>query len=125
MWIKIIIIAGIAAVTVVLLRSRGSKMLALRRLAMVVFGMVFAASVLFQDVWTVVANAVGVGRGADLLLYMFVLVMLFFVAATHLHFRGVEAQVTLLARRLALAEATPAGEAARTGDQSTEDPQTS
>lgn len=105
MWIKVIIIAGIAGVTVALLRPRGSRSLAIRRLAMVGFGGLFAASVIFPSVWSTMADVVGVGRGTDLLLYLFILVMLAFVAATHLHFRGVEAQVTMLARRIALAEA--------------------
>ncbi|MCL2422936.1 MAG: DUF2304 domain-containing protein [Micrococcales bacterium] len=104
-WIKLIIIAAIVVVTAVLLRQGGSRMLAMRRLAMGVFAALFAASVLFQGVWTVVANAVGVGRGTDLLLYLFIVVMLFYIVATHLHFRGVEAQITLLARHQALAEA--------------------
>ncbi|MCL2848847.1 MAG: DUF2304 domain-containing protein [Micrococcales bacterium] len=107
MWIKVIIISAILAVVGLLLLRRGSRVLALRRLAMVGFAVAFAASVLFEDVWTVVANAVGVGRGTDLLLYLFIIMTLAFIAATYLHFRGVEMQITALARRVALAEAPP------------------
>lgn len=110
MWIKVIIIGGIIAAAA-MLRPRGSRMLALRRLAMVAFAFLAMLSVVFPDVWGWAADAVGVGRGTDLLLYLFILVMLAFVAATYLHFRGVEVQITTLARRIALAEAEPAAQA--------------
>lgn len=110
MWIKIIIIGGIA-LAALMLRPRGSRMLAIRRLAMVAFAVLAVLSVIFPDVWGWAAEAVGVGRGTDLLLYLFIIVTLAFIAATYLHFRGVEVQITTLARRIALAEAVPAGQA--------------
>ncbi len=112
MWIKVIIIGGIF-LAAAMLRPRGSRMLAIRRLAMVAFAVLAVLSVIFPGVWAWAAEAVGVGRGTDLLLYLFIIVTLAFIAATYLHFRGVEVQITTLARRIALAEAEPAAQGGR------------
>jgi hypothetical protein len=58
-----------------------------------------------------VANALGVGRGADLLLYLWVSLTFLALAVVVLELRHLRRQVTLLARELALHEArgdTPA-----------------
>jgi len=57
-----------------------------------------------QDVnW--VAHQLGVGRGADLVLYMLVAVVAFFAANTFLRFRNLERRFTDLARAVALSDA--------------------
>jgi hypothetical protein len=53
----------------------------------------------------VVARALGVGRGADLLLYLWVSLTFLALAGLVLELRRVQRQVTLLARELALHEA--------------------
>ncbi|MET0389260.1 MAG: DUF2304 domain-containing protein [Polyangiales bacterium] len=53
----------------------------------------------------VVAHALGIGRGADLLLYSSVLVMIVAFFYTYARFRRVERQLTLLVRRLAIQNA--------------------
>lgn len=106
MWIKLILILAMVAVGSIGVRSpRGARHVAMRRVALVVFVIFAVASVLFPDVWNALAHVVGVGRGADLLLYVLIIVFLGYMASSYLRFRGLEAQITLLARRIALDEA--------------------
>jgi hypothetical protein len=66
--------------------------------------------VLFPSHTNVVANLVGVGRGADLIIYCWI--MISFIVAIDLRFRILEQQreITLLARRLALESARQSAE---------------
>ncbi|HZL01507.1 MAG TPA: DUF2304 domain-containing protein [Cellulomonas sp.] len=106
MWIKVILLVSISVVSLIAMRApRGARHVALRRIAMLAFIAFAVTSVLFPEVWNALANAVGVGRGTDLLLYILILVFLGYTATSYLRFRGMEAQITLLARRIALDEA--------------------
>lgn len=111
MWIKILLMAGIAAVALVILRgSRGARHQALRRLMLLVFAGFAVLSLLFPTIWAAMARAVGVGRGTDLLLYGLIIAFLGYVATSYLRFRDLETQLTVLTRRLALDEvALPGG----------------
>ena len=105
MWIKVILLAAFGLVAVIGLRApRGARHLALRRVALIVFVLFAVASVLFPDVWNALAKLVGVGRGTDLLLYVLIIVFLGFMATSYMRFRGLEFQITQLARRIALDE---------------------
>ncbi|GEA89950.1 DUF2304 domain-containing protein [Cellulomonas cellasea] len=105
MWIKVILLVSISVIALIGLRApRGARHLALRRITLLAFVLFAAASVLFPEVWNALANAVGVGRGTDLLLYGLILAFLGYMATSYLRFRGLEAQITLLARRIALDE---------------------
>ena len=105
MWIKVILLVSIGVVALVGLRApRGARHVALRRIALIAFILFAGASVLFPDVWNTLANAVGVGRGTDLLLYALIVVFLGYLTSSYLRFRGLESQITLLARRIALDE---------------------
>ncbi|MGV8972738.1 MAG: DUF2304 domain-containing protein [Rhodoglobus sp.] len=102
---QIIAVAVIALAAFFWLRGGGARHQAVRRIFMLIFIVAAASSVFFPQVWTYAANAVGVGRGADLLLYFMVLTFLGFVATTYRRFRQNEEQLTELARQLALARA--------------------
>ena len=105
MWIKVILLVAISSVALIGLRApRGARHLALRRVALIAFVLFAVASVLFPDVWNALANLVGVGRGTDLLLYVLIIVFLGFMATSYVRFRGLEFQITQLARRIALDE---------------------
>ncbi len=104
--LAVIMIAGAAAF---MLRGGGARHQAIRRILMLLFIVGAASSVFFPQIWTFLANLVGVGRGADLLLYFMVLTFLGFVASTYRRFRQIESDVTELARQLALARAPEAG----------------
>lgn len=56
----------------------------------------------FPDHTTRIANALGVGRGADLLLYCWVVISLLLIVSLHLRLRRHLELITDLARRMAL-----------------------
>lgn len=97
-----IIIIFVSAV--LLFRSGGAKRQAIRRAGMIFFVLLFAFSIFFPQVWTWVANLLGIGRGADLLLYLLVLVFIGFVVTTFRKFRSSEHSLTLLARKIAITQ---------------------
>jgi hypothetical protein len=106
MWIKVILIVAILGLAAAAMRSpRGARHVALRRIGLLVFSLFAITSVVFPDLWNWLAQLLGVGRGTDLLLYALVLAFLGYVATSYQRFRGLETQITRLARRIALDEA--------------------
>jgi hypothetical protein len=51
---------------------------------------------------TQIANLLGIGRGADLLFYLFIIASLFYAVATRSRIRRMEKQITNLVRQNAL-----------------------
>ena len=98
--IAAVVIIGVVAF--LMFRGSGARHQAVRRIFLLVFILAAASSVFFPSVWTQAANLVGIGRGADLLLYLLVLTFLGFVATTYRRFRRLEAEMTELARHVAL-----------------------
>lgn len=100
------ILAAVAIVVAAffMLRGGGARHQAIRRILTLLFIVAAASSVFFPQIWTALANLVGIGRGADLLLYLTVLFFLGFLATTYRRFRHLENDVTELARQLALAQ---------------------
>jgi len=90
-----------------LLRSRGPRPQAVRRLGLMLFAAFAVWSILVPSVWNHIARLVGVGRGTDMVLYALVVAFLSFTLTTYLRFRDLETRYTTLARRLALDEADP------------------
>ena len=104
--IKVILLVAIIGVTMLLTRSTaGASHQAVRRLLLVGFVVLAAMAVMFPPLLTQVAQAVGVGRGADLLLYGLTITFLGYVAASYRRMRQLEQQNTILARELALRSA--------------------
>ena len=68
--------------------------------------LVGAVFVLAPDLANMVANEVGVGRGADLILYCFVVATLAAVFNIHLRLRAEHETTTVLAREIAIMSAT-------------------
>lgn len=111
MLVQVLLIAVVVLVVARLFRSRGARAQAIRRIGLVVFAGFAAVSILFPDVWSSIARAVGIGRGTDLVLYALVVAFLSFTVTTYLRFRDLETNYTRLARRIALSEAArPAAE---------------
>lgn len=109
--IQFILLVAVAAIAVLLTRSTaGARHQAIRRLGLVLFVLGAVASVIFPQVLTRVANAVGVGRGADLLLYALVIAFLSYISTSHRRMNRMSRQITLLTRELTLAEARAAAE---------------
>ena len=106
--IQLVLIVVVVAAAARLLRGRGARTQAVRRLGLLLFAALAVWSILFPSVWDRIAKLVGVGRGTDMVLYALVVAFLSFTLTTYVRFRGFEARYTKLARRLALDEAGPA-----------------
>lgn len=63
--------------------------------------------VLVPDLSTVVANAMGIGRGADFVLYVAVALLFYLVFRTYVVIERLEQQITQLVRQLALEDLEP------------------
>lgn len=101
---QIAAVLAIVGIAFFMVRGGGARHQAIHRVLMLLFILAAASSVFFPQIWTWAAHLVGIGRGADLLLYFLVLTFLGFVASTYRRFRGIEANVTQLARKIALME---------------------
>lgn len=105
-------IGAIAVLALLVLYAFGQR----RRSGPISYGIIAAALagivlVAFPDLSTMVANAVGIGRGADLVFYVFMLIVFAAIANLHLRLRAQNEVVTLLARELAIATAkVPSGQ---------------
>jgi len=109
MIIQIILISGTIALGIIALRQRVSgSALAIRRLGGVAIMVVGTVLVLWPNITTKVANAVGVGRGTDLLLYALVMAFMFTTISLHQKIYALERRLGELVRELALADATQA-----------------
>jgi len=115
--IQLLLIVVVILTAVRLLRHRGARTQAVRRLGLMLFAALAVWSILFPSVWNQIARMVGVGRGTDMVLYALVVAFLSFTLTTYLRFRDFETRNTKLARRLALDEAGPPRPAEDVPDQ--------
>lgn len=110
MLIKIILVALIALALVWGLRHRDDVGLrAGRRLAALALAGFAIVAVLAPALTTRVAQAVGIGRGTDLLLYTLVLVFVFTTAGLYFRCRDIERRLVEVSRAVALRDALTAG----------------
>jgi hypothetical protein len=107
MIIKILLIAGALGFGVLILRDTAAGHNLIRRIGGLVVVVLGIIAVLWPQLTVYVANAVGVGRGTDLVLYVFVMVFLYSTAATAQRIHRLERQVTQLTRELAIDRAQP------------------
>jgi hypothetical protein len=108
MIIKLILLASLAGAALLLIRGKRSALnLLLRRSLTLVVILVGGAAVLFPGAVTEVAQAVGVGRGTDLVLYLLCVTFLFVTIALYLRLNEMHDRYVELARQLALHEADP------------------
>ena len=105
--IQLLLILVVVVIAARLLRGRGARTQAVRRLGLLLFAAFAVWSILFPSVWNRIAKLVGVGRGTDMVLYALVVAFLSFTLTTYVRFRDFEARYTKLARRQALDEAAP------------------
>jgi hypothetical protein len=118
--IQLVLIVVVVLVAARLLRGRGARTQAVRRLGLLVFAGLAVWSILFPTVWNSFAKLVGVGRGTDMVLYALVVAFLSFTLTTYVRFHDFETRYTKLARRLALDEAGPPRAAANEAEQQEE-----
>lgn len=97
----LLVALGIASMTA-LRHQSGTTSMAMRRVAMLLLLVMGALSVLFPSAVTAAANAVGVGRGADLVLYTLVIVSLFSWISIYRRMQDLEDRLVTLARLCAI-----------------------
>jgi hypothetical protein len=105
-WIQVLLIAAVIALLVYLLRSRtNAKAKAWVKVGYVLFVIAAVYAILRPDDTTVVANWLGVDRGADLLSYALMIAFVFTTLSTYLRFKELELRYAQLARAVALQSA--------------------
>jgi hypothetical protein len=106
MLIQILLLLAVMTLLVVFVRSRhGVRLQASKRIGFILFLAANAYAVLRPNDLTRVAHLVGVGRGADLVLYALVVAFTFSVVNFYLRQRELKQRITQLARAVALREA--------------------
>jgi len=105
-FIQVLLIAAVVALLVYLLRSRtNAKAKAWVKIGYVLFVIAAIYAILRPDDTTVVANWLGVDRGADLLSYALFIAFVFTTLSTYLRFKELELRYARLARAVALQNA--------------------
>ena len=112
MLIKVLLVGSFLAMLAYFVRSgRSVQASAWKRLLLAGFVVAAIAAVLYPDELTVLANMVGVGRGADLLLYATVAGLVFSLLAIYARFKDDEEKIAELSRHVAILESFAAQEA--------------
>lgn len=102
-WIQVLLIAAVMALLVYLLRSRtNAKAKAWVKVGYVLFVVAAVYAILRPDDTTVLANWLGVRRGADLITYALIIAFVFTTMSTYLRFKELELKYARLARAVAL-----------------------
>ena len=118
--IQVVLISAVAVIGWLIYRvPGGSRHQAARRLVTLAFVAFAVVSIASPSLMTRLAHLLGVGRGADLLLYALAVAFLAQMLSSFRRNAALERQVTRLARRIALMEVADV-EAARAAD--TEEP---
>jgi hypothetical protein len=105
-WIQALLIVSVLALLVYLLRSRGNaRSKAWVKVGYVVFVIISIYAILRPDDTTVVANWLGVDRGADLITYMLIIAFAFTTLSAYMRFKDIELKYARLARAVALQNA--------------------
>ena len=102
-WIQVLLIAAVIALLLYLLRSRtNAKSKSWVKVGYLLFVIAAIYAILRPDDTTVVANWLGVDRGADLLSYALIIAFVFTTLSTYLRFKDLELRYARLARAVAL-----------------------
>ncbi|KKI19830.1 MULTISPECIES: DUF2304 domain-containing protein [unclassified Leucobacter] len=114
---QLLLILGIVLIAALAVRFLpGERSLALKRIFAILFVIAAVLAILFPNVLTTIAHAFGIGRGTDLLLYVFIVAVLAFAVATIRAKARSDARVTQLARAVALLDARNREQAERGGE---------
>lgn len=103
MLIKILLIILVLLLSLFMFKANlGAKQTAWRRLGILAFAIVAVVVVIFPEITTTIARFLGVGRGADLLLYGLVVVVLYNMLMQAKQRNAAERRLTKLAREVAI-----------------------
>src|SRR4051812_16313975 len=98
----------IAAIVLLLIGLRGRPThvhRAWKKIALLLLTVSMAVTVIFPNITNRLAHAVGVGRGADLLLYLLTLAFIAYALSSYMRQQAEKDAVHRLARKIALLEA--------------------
>lgn len=102
--IALLVVALLLAITVAsTIRGRATRR---EGLAWVVVWLATGVAIAWPNVTKKIANLLGIGRGADLVLYCAVVVMLVGFLMVFVRFQRVQRELTLIVRHLAIRDAT-------------------
>lgn len=105
--IQIVLIIVAIAIVVITLGNRSTHSgKAWKKIALILLAMGMIVVVLFPEITNQLAHIVGVGRGADLLLYATVAAFILYVLNDYLHQQDQRNTLHKLARKIALMEAS-------------------
>ncbi len=108
MIIQVVLIVGVVLLLILFLRRQSRHQLsAWSKILVILFVCIAIFVVLFPDSSNTVAHFVGVSRGADLLLYMLTLLVIFQMLNNYTTHKREQQRVVGLARKIALLEAKP------------------
>ncbi|OJU40036.1 MAG: hypothetical protein BGN97_14675 [Microbacterium sp. 69-10] len=101
--IKVLLIAAFVIFALILMKPGGSaRTQAIRTITLLILLAAAIYAIVFPAVINDLAQAVGVGRGTDLLLYAFLIVFVANALTTVRKRRAQDAQITQLARQIAI-----------------------
>lgn len=104
--LQIIVITAALTVMLTALGKRSTHSgRAWKKIALIMLGVSMIVAVLFPELTNYVAHLVGIGRGADLLLYATVVAFIFYALNSYLHQQDQRDSLYRLARRVAIIEA--------------------
>ena len=106
-WILVVAISTLAGVAVLAIAK--GKIGRLAGAAWIVVLLVALLASIDPDRVTKIANAVGINRGADLVLYLLALAVFWGFLLVYIRLRRVRRELTLVVRRLAVMEAEEGG----------------
>jgi small membrane protein len=106
MTIKILLCLGFLGIIYWFLSNRkNSKGRAWQKIGLVSLLILAMVAVLFPNLLNDLANHLGVGRGADLILYIFVVAFIAYAAIEYVRQKEQERSIATLVRRIAIIEA--------------------
>ncbi|HEY1085852.1 MAG TPA: DUF2304 domain-containing protein [Candidatus Saccharimonadales bacterium] len=101
----ILVASAIVLAFVVLSRFGVQSRRALQKVTWLLLSLLIIVAVLFPGTVGYIANMLGIGRGADLVLYVFTISFIFFVLYAYIHNQKERDTLYRLSRQIALLEA--------------------
>jgi small membrane protein len=106
MIIQAVLVLGFLLITYWFLSNRtSSKVRAWQKIGLLSLFILATLAVIFPNLLNDIANAVGVGRGADLVLYIFVFAFMAYVTIQYIKQKEHDRVTATLVRRIAIIEA--------------------
>ena len=112
----IFVVAIVVGVVVIWRLGSSTRGRASKRLLLIGFGALIVITIVNPDITTQVASWVGIGRGADLVLYLTAIGLMLLAALTYLSHRGTETRLAEIVSAQAADRAVRAFESAESPD---------